>query len=257
MTEPQVSWANRKARKLHRYMGRVLGTVGANADCAQYASGVAWWLDRAWAEPYQRFLTRDKHSHKDDETRILDRRFQLMRFAETVAKIPGSTAECGVYRGIGSAMICQTLQDHYAPHERHFGFDSFAGVSAPDEHDKLANGDSPWTKGQLTTSYEATAQMLGEFSFCQLVQGWIPDTFPVAADHRFRLVHIDVDLYEPTLASLQFFYPRLNPGGLIVLDDHGFANCPGARQAALEYFAGQPDPVIDLATGQGFILKRG
>lgn len=257
MSAPQVSWANRKARKLHRYMGRMLGTVGTNADCAQYASGVAWWLDRSWSTPYKRFLARDQHSHKDDDTRILDRRFQLMRFAESVAKISGSTAECGVYRGIGSAMICQTLKATYASHERHFGFDSFAGVSAPDDNDKLANGNVGWVKGQLTTSFEATAAMLSEFAFCQLVQGWIPETFPVAADQRFRLVHIDVDLYEPTLASLQFFYPRLNAGGVIVLDDHGFANCPGARRAALEYFADKSDTVIDLTTGQGFILKRG
>jgi hypothetical protein len=257
MTKTLPSWTARRARRLHRFVGRVLGTTGARAECAQYAGDVAWWLDRSWMEPYRRFLARDQHSHKDDETRILDRRFQLMRFAEIVAKVPGSTAECGVYRGIGSAIICQTLRTHYGPNDRHFGFDSFEGVSAPQAPDRRPDGNSAWQAGQLKTDYAATAAMLAEFPQCELVRGWIPETFPIADSHRFRLVHIDVDLYEPTLASLQSFYPRLSPGGVIVLDDHGFAGCPGARRAAIEYFADKPDPVIDLATGQGLVMKSG
>ena len=65
------------------------------------------------------------------------------------------------------------------------------------------------------------------------------------------------EIAEPTLASLEFFYPRLSPGGMIVLDDHGFAGCPGARRAAVEYFADKADPVLDLATGQGVVFRSG
>lgn len=257
MAGSKASWTTRRARRLHRFVGRVLGTTGAKAECAQYAANVAWWLDRSWVEPYRKFLARDQHSNHDDETRILDRRFQLMRFAESVKDVPGSTAECGVYRGIGSAIICQTLREHYAPADKHFGFDSFEGVSKPQERDRLADQSIAWVKGQLKTDMAITAAMLAEFPQCQLVQGWIPNTFPIAEAHRFRLVHIDVDLYEPTLDSLAFFYPRLSPGGVIVLDDHGFADCPGARRAAVEYFADKRDKVIDLATAQGFVMKRG
>jgi O-methyltransferase len=256
MAQTETDWMTRRARRLHRFVGRVLGTTGARAERAEYADDVAWWRDRSWMEPYRKFLVRDRHSPDQDETRILDRRFQLMRFAEATAKVPGSTAECGVYRGIGSAIICQTLRNHFAPGDRHFGFDSFQGISAPKEQDRLPDR-AVWKEGQLKTDLDSTAAMLAEFSHCQLVPGWIPTTFPIAAEHRFRLVHIDVDLYEPTLASLEFFYPRLNPGGMIVLDDHGFAGCPGARRAALEYFADKVDPVLDLATGQGLVIKSG
>lgn len=257
MTQTQANWMTRRARRLHRFIGNVLGTTGAGAERPEYAANVDWWFDRSWIEPYRKFLIRDKHNSKQDETRILDRRYQLKRFAEATAKVPGSTAECGVYRGIGSAIICHTLRDHFAEGDRHFGFDSFCGVSEPKEVDRMANGQLVWKAGQLKTDYETTAAMLAEFPYCELVTGWIPTTFPVAADHRFRLVHIDVDLYEPTLDSLKFFYPRLNPGGMIVLDDHGFAGCPGARRAALEYFADKADPVLDLATGQGVVFRSG
>ena len=45
-------------------------------------------------------------------------------------------------------------------------------------------------------------------------------------------------------------------GGVLLLDDHGSAMCPGARAAALEYFADTPEEVLDLATGQGVVIKQ-
>ena len=85
-------------------------------------------------------------------------------------------------------------------------------------------------------------------------QGWIPDQFSDVADARFCFVHIDVDLFQPTRDSLDFFYPRMVRGGLIVCDDYGFETCPGARRAMDEFFADRPEPIVHLPTGQGFVI---
>jgi hypothetical protein len=42
---------------------------------------------------------------------------------------------------------------------------------------------------------------------------------------------------------------------VILLDDHGYDTCPGARKAALDFMADKPEPVLDLSTGQGLIIK--
>jgi hypothetical protein len=68
---------------------------------------------------------------------------------------------------------------------------------------------------------------------------------------------VDVDLYEATLGSLDFFYPRLVPGGMLVCDDYGFTTCPGATRAVDEFMSGRPEPIIHLPTGQGLVIKRG
>lgn len=62
--------------------------------------------------------------------------------------------------------------------------------------------------------------------------GWIPDTFPDEPAARYRFVHLDVDLYQPTRDGLDYFYPRLVPGGIIVCDDYDW---PGARKAIEEF----------------------
>lgn len=220
-----------------------------------YPPKARWWLDQAWAEPYRVFLERDAIDGHPP-TRILDRRFQLAELAKAVRGLPGSTAECGVFRGVGSGIICQALAGSYGAVELHLGFDSWDGVSEPDEADRLPDGRHGWQRGQLRTPFFATQELLGRFDFCDLVQGWIPHCFGPAEGRQFRLVHIDVDLRQPTWDSLAFFYPRMVAGGVIVLDDHGFIDCPGARSAAIEFFADKPEPIIEAPTGQAFVFKR-
>ena len=74
----------------------------------RYHEQVTWWRDRSWARPYRRFLVGDAVFGRD-ENRILDRRFFAIQTAQSVAELAGSTAECGVRRGTGSALICQAL----------------------------------------------------------------------------------------------------------------------------------------------------
>jgi hypothetical protein len=216
---------------------------------------VTWWRDRSWAEPYRRFLQGDA-MYGRDENRILDRRFFAIQTALSVADLPGSTAECGVRRGTGSALICQALLETYGDSGRHFAFDSFEGLPEPEESDRMASGRHKWKKGKLRTAYEVAHELLAEFDFCQVVKGWIPDSLVVAAEHRFRFVHIDVDLHRPTWDSLAFFYPRMEAGGVFLLDDHGFADCPGARKAAESFFADKPERIVEVPTGQALVVKR-
>ena len=84
--------------------------------------------------------------------------------------------------------------------------------------------------------------------------GWIPDKFADVDEKKFCFVHIDVDLYEPTRASLAFFGERLTPGGILICDDYGFETCPGARLAMDEYAGAVRKPVVHLPTGQGIIF---
>jgi len=225
------------------------------SDRFGYPAKAKWWLDQTWTQPYLRFLQRDAIDGHPP-TRILDRRFQLAQLAGAVAGLRGSTAECGVFRGVGSGMICQTLANSYQSGEYHLGFDSWDGVSQPEEADRMADGEHGWQRGQLRTPLSATQDLLSVFPFCKLTQGWIPQCFVGFESQRFRLVHIDVDLRQPTWDSLEFFYPRLVSGGVIVLDDHGFTDCPGARSAAVEFFADKPEPIIEAPTGQAFVFKR-
>ena len=68
-------------------------------------------------------------------------------------------------------------------------------------------------------------------------------------------MHIDVDLYGPTHDSIEFFYPRLNKGGIIVCDDYMHNTCPGATKAIDEFLDDKSEKMIALSGGGGFMLK--
>ena len=176
-----------------------------------------------------------------------DRRYTLDQFVKTVGRIDGDTVECGAYEGASSFLICRRIA---GMGKRHHVFDSFAGLSRP----RMEDGEY-WTEGDLSCSEEMVREKLRPFDFVLYHNGWIPSRFGEVSDCTFSFVHLDVDLYQPTLDSLRFFYGRVARGGLILCDDYGFVTCPGARLAMDEFFADKPESIVGLSTGQGLVIK--
>lgn len=129
-------------------------------------------------------------------------------------------------------------------------FDSFKGLSKPEAEDGTF-----WYAGALASTEQAARDNLARFPDVSFYRGWIPERFCEVADRRFAFVHIDVDLGAPTRNSIEFFYPRLQPGGILLCDDYGFTTCPGATKAMDDFFRDR-ERVVHLPTGQGFVIKR-
>ena len=125
------------------------------------------------------------------------------------------------------------------------------GISEPGARDGKYLKD--FGKHYLTIDEDVARKNLTEFTHGHFYRGWIPTRFNEIADRRFCLVHLDVDLYDPTLDTLKFFYPRMSPGGLMICDDSGLSKCPGARLAMEEFFANPSEPLIDLPNRQQFV----
>lgn len=194
-----------------------------------------WQHDQKFRASHDRF--------QPDHRRRMDRVWLLKEFALRAAAFDGDTAECGVYTGLSSYVIAS------ASGKPHHAFDSFEGLSPPSEMD-----GTYWRAGDLAASLEVVQRNLGDLLNVQYHPGWIPDRFDDVADRSFSLVHIDVDLADPTAASLEFFGTRMAPGGVLVLDDYGMETCPGARSVIQEFATRRGVIVLELPTGQGVIL---
>jgi len=187
-------------------------------------------------------------------------------FAHTI-DVPGDRVECGVFSGFGSLLMCRLMR------ARHPGFDgtgfhlvdSFEGLSPPVAEDAVAFRDKPgrgrvavlgFGKGEFAAPIEYARAAMREFPGARIHQGWIPDVLAALPDTRFAFVHVDVDLYQPTLACLEHFHPRLAAGGAIVCDDYGAPRFPGAARAWDEYCDRHRIPFVVLDTGQSIILRE-
>jgi O-methyltransferase len=160
--------------------------------------------------------------------------------------VSGDIVECGVRSGKSTYYIASG-----APDRRFHVYDSFDGLSKPGKLD----GDH-WKRGDCLASLDDFTRNLADYADRMTIYaGWIPNTLPQKSDH-IAFLHLDLDLYEPTKAALECFYPYLTAGGIIVCDDYGSTLCPGAKKAFDEFFANKPERPIAILTGQCIVNKR-
>jgi len=150
-------------------------------------------------------------------------------------------AECGCWKGHSSFMISSILKKNEY-RGKFYIFDSFeGGLSDLTKKDKnlitdFTNKQIIDQKNFFKSNENDVKEVLKEFGFIKIFKGWIPEKFKNIENRKFKFVHLDVDLYEPTLESLKFFYPRLEKGGVIVCDDYNLSAFPGAKLAWDEFF---------------------
>ena len=144
--------------------------------------------------------------------------------------VEGDFAELGVYRG-GTAKLFH----YYAPERKLHLFDTFSGFDGADL--KLESKETGYhTNVDLSkTGIEAVRQYINPLNNNVVFhQGFFPDSIPDnLQDRKFAFVHLDADLLGPTQSGLEFFYPRMPRGGVIVV--HDYNGWPGARKAVKDF----------------------
>lgn len=168
-------------------------------------------------------------------------------------------AECGTFKGLSAYQISTILKSKSFDKKFRI-FDSFEGLSEFKEKDIDNNNkdiDFKSRQKEFSCSLDIVKERLKGFNFISYHKGWIPERFKdVEEDEKFGLVHIDVDLYQPIYDSLEFFYPKVVAGGIIVLDDYGYLGFPGAKKAVDDFMSDKNDLLLSFPSGVGFILKK-
>jgi O-methyltransferase len=173
---------------------------------------------------------------------LRDEAYQVLSCTRATLKIPGDIAEVGVYRGGSARLMCEARGSRVLNL-----FDTFEGLPITDSL------DSRFAGGQYAASFEAVQTYLAPFPDVHIYKGLFPATGGPIVNARFSFVHLDVDLYQPTRDSLEFFYPRVNSGGMFLIHDYLWAE--GVRKAVQEFFASRPEPILELAGAYCGVVK--
>ena len=169
----------------------------------------------------------------------------LYQLAKQACTLEGGLAEIGVFQG-GSATILGMVK---GDKELHL-FDTWEGLPDPDsEKDILKAGE------MSETSLDLVKKNMKDFSNVHFHQGMFPDTAGPVEDKKFCFVNMDTDLYEGTKACLEFFYPRMARGGILLSHDYNDSRTPGVKTAFDEFGATVPEPVIPVWDTQAMMIK--
>lgn len=166
--------------------------------------------------------------------------------------IGGDFVECGVWKGGSSAAIAKTLAHLKVTDRTLWMYDTFDGMSQPTEADvdflgqtadqlldrqDIAESTSVWCRsplGEVKATMRATGYPMDQINF---VQGRVEETLPRRSPERLALLRLDTDWYESTKCELEILFPKMSPGGVLIIDDYG--HWQGCRKAVDEYFAQQ------------------
>ncbi len=181
----------------------------------------------------------------------------LRSFAELARarRLTGSVAECGVFRGDFAEYI-----NKYFFGRTVYLFDSFEGFRDEDREFEAASNDpnfqdSIFAKGPVftSTSLELVASRLKKFDKCLIIKGYFPES-AFGVNDRFCFVNLDMDLYKPTLAALDFFWEKMTPGGVILLHDYFLKETPGVKAAVDDFEKSLSRPLTVMPIGDSISL---
>ncbi len=180
------------------------------------------------------------------QTRMLlqdNEAYQIYMAVKRTEKIDGDLAEVGVFEGGSAKLICEAN----GKRPLHL-FDTFEGIPNVDDIDEPL-----FHKGQFAASLEGVKNCLKDYKEVYFYKGIFPDTTRPIENKKFSFVHLDVDTYESTASCLNFFYPRMSQGGIIL--SHDYINAAGVRRAFDEFFKDKLEPIIEMSGLQCLIVK--
>jgi O-methyltransferase len=165
--------------------------------------------------------------------------------------IPGDFIETGVWRGGATIFMRAVLKEYNITDRTVWLADSFAGLPQPDaERYPADKGNYLHGLKILTASLEDVKRNFGKYDLLddqvRFLPGWFEDTLPAAPIERLAVLRLDGDMYSSTIQALDALYPKLSPGGFVIIDDYNaFPNC---KKAVEDYRAehGITDAIVEI-----------
>jgi hypothetical protein len=173
---------------------------------------------------------------------------QILACVRACRRLEGAMAEAGVFAGGSARLICEAKGDR--PLHLFDVFETLQSSAAVAQPGSVAR-EVHEHFGHVHAPRSTVERVLAGYPEVHIHVGVLPESAGVVAAESFSFVHHDVDLARSTLALLEFFRPRLLPGGIIVGDDYHTA---AVRGAFTDFFRGRPDTVIELPWSQVVVV---
>jgi O-methyltransferase len=221
------------------------GSAELNDEIHTVSTFAPWNVDEEFKAAFQIVK---KHSLID-----LYRLYELWELAEQLSKRKGDVVEVGVWRGGSAGLMALQMQSVNDP-GKIFCCDTFSGIVNSDSaSDKYSDGNLKNTSFELVNSFLQSQVKVNNFV---LLKGMFPEeTGHLLNTECVKLCHIDVDVLASAQKSVDFIWPKLISGGVIVLDDLGSSMCPGIQAFFLQQRALRDRIVVYNLNGHGLIIK--
>lgn len=166
----------------------------------------------------------------------------------------GDLIECGVWHGF-TALVVALYVGIDSTRSKFILIDSFEGVRTADlTPDERRQGMAKKNDIYLH-NLEDVQRNFARFQNVEIMKGFVPEVLEEFEGENVGYVHIDMNYAAPELAAADFFWDRLIPGGVVVLDDYGFRKHKVQKEEFDKWAKKRGISICPLPTGQGFFLR--
>jgi hypothetical protein len=250
----------REIRKFIDMIGRAIGRKPALEDVEYRQDGLRsihnhdFMLDPSFCKAYKRGCLAASNYNWHWRVHI------GLWAAFTASKLAGDFVECGVNRGFLSSAIMEFL-DWDSLNKTFYLLDTFEGldpryVSHEDcQHGAMEKHESLLKNGFYVEGIESVKTNFSQWKNTLIIKGSIPETLNQVETRNVAYLHLDMNCSPPEIAAMNFFWDRLLPGAIVLLDDYAYRGYESQKHA-MDAFAKANDVMIaSLPTGQGLLLK--
>jgi len=176
--------------------------------------------------------------------------------AQNALRIEGDFVECGVHTGILSLSICEFLKFGELKDRKFWLFDTWEGIPTSQltetEKEIAERYNSTIYKDDI---YSPVEKKFSKFPNVRMVKGILPDSFSKAQIDKIAYLSVDLNNAAPEKAAIEYLWPKLSKGALVVIDDYGWNEHQAQREMWDEFATSQNRFILTLPTGQGLLMK--
>lgn len=181
------------------------------------------------------------------------RTYVVCTLAQMVKNLPGHFVECGVNTGAYSRAVIDYI-DFEKTGKTFYLLDTYEGLVAAQNTDKEKEAGVDGYLQTYQNVYEQVVETFKPFS-TKIIKGMVPDTLPQCDATQICYLSIDMNVAAPEIAAANYFWDKLVPGGVMILDDYGFPAHIEQKRAFDIFAAEKGVSILYIPTAQGIIFK--
>jgi len=204
----------------------------------------------------RRFLDSFTSTAASEQEKSLVWRLHVLAWAgEHALHLEGDFVECGVFQGFSSAVLCKYL-DFASQSRNYYLYDTFSGLPEETSTELERKNYEAYKDFDCEQLYRRVLERFADYPNVRVVRGVVPYSFEEAAPERIAFLHIDMNSRDAEILALERLFPKVSPGGIVVLDDFGWQVHRAQMEAETAFMQQRGYRVLELPTGQGLIFKR-
>lgn len=167
------------------------------------------------------------------------------------SKLQGDFVETGVHKAGFSASVMAYINFKKMTDRKFYLFDTYEGLVA----DLININEKAAFKHNYGNTYDFVVNTFKDFKNVEIVKGIVPMSLSTVKIDKVAYLSIDMNCAQPERETLEFFWPKIVPGGIIVLDDYIFSGRNAQQESADDFARSKGVRILSMPTGQGIIIK--